>query len=61
LIDYIDGRYPGFRDKMCNTDGALRKSVNFFVDGKDIKTLNGLATPVSENTNVHIIVPIAGG
>ena len=61
LIDCIDGHYPGFKEKMCTTDGALRKSVSIFVDGKDTKALNDLATPVSESTNVHIIMAIAGG
>jgi molybdopterin converting factor small subunit len=61
LIDSVDSRFPGFKEKICTADGALQRSVNIYVDGKDIKALNGLATPVNEGVSVHILMAIAGG
>ena len=41
--------------------GALRRYVNFYVDGDECRTLDGLDTPVDAATEVMIIPSVAGG
>ena len=61
LIDALEKRFPGMRERLCEPDGAVRRFVNVFVGDEDIRFLQGLDTPVSEGTQVSIIPAVAGG
>jgi sulfur-carrier protein len=61
IIEDIDGKYPGVRDRICEADGKVRRFVNIFVNEEDIRFLDNLQTPISENDEVSIIPAIAGG
>jgi molybdopterin synthase sulfur carrier subunit len=61
VIEALDGAHPGFRDRLLDDDGALRKFVNVFVDDDDVRYLQGLETPVSDGLTVSIIPAVAGG
>ncbi len=54
-------QYPDLRRQIYEDDGKLRGFVNVFVEGTDVKTLNGLDTPLAEGANVMLIPAIAGG
>jgi molybdopterin synthase sulfur carrier subunit len=61
VIESLEGTHPGFRDRLLDDDGALRKFVNVFVDDDDVRYLEGLATPVADGLTVSIIPAVAGG
>jgi molybdopterin synthase sulfur carrier subunit len=61
IIEDIDSRYPGVRERICEADGKVRRFVNIFVNEEDIRFLDNLQTPISENDEVSIIPAIAGG
>ena len=61
LIEDIESKYPGVKDRICETDGTVRRFVNIFVNEEDIRFLDNLQTPISENDEVSIIPAIAGG
>jgi molybdopterin synthase sulfur carrier subunit len=61
IIEDIDSKYPGVRDRICEADGKVRRFVNIFVNEEDIRFLDNLQTPISENDEVSIIPAIAGG
>lgn len=61
LIDDLEGRYPGIRARLVDDQGALLSFVNVFVDNEDVRFLQGLQTPVSDNTEVSIVPAMAGG
>ena len=61
LIDALDGDYPGIKFHLCYETGELRTFVNLFLDGKNIRYLQGLDTPVHENATIHIFPSVAGG
>ena len=61
MIDDIDKRFPGVKDRICESDGKVRRFVNIFVNEEDIRFLENLQTPVSEKDEVSIIPAIAGG
>ena len=53
--------HPGFRDRLFDDSGALRRFVNVFVADEDVRFLQGLATPVAEGSTVSIVPAVAGG
>ncbi|MCU0259786.1 MAG: MoaD/ThiS family protein [Ilumatobacteraceae bacterium] len=61
VIASLDGAHPGFRDRLLDDDGSLRKFVNVFVDDDDVRYLQGLDTPVADGITVSIIPAVAGG
>ncbi|MCI0628824.1 MAG: MoaD/ThiS family protein [Acidobacteria bacterium] len=61
LIEDIDQRFPGVKERICEADGKVRRFVNIFVNEEDIRFLENLQTPISEKDEVSIIPAIAGG
>lgn len=61
LIDNLDSRYPGFRASVCDESGSLRRFINIYVDGEDVRFLENLATPVTDGSEVAIVPAISGG
>ncbi|PYP83867.1 MAG: molybdopterin synthase sulfur carrier subunit [Blastocatellia bacterium AA13] len=61
IIDGVDRIHPGFRDRICGADGKLRRFINIYINGEDIRFLENLQTPVSDGAEVSIVPAIAGG
>jgi sulfur-carrier protein len=61
LIEDLERRYPGMRERLCDDSGALRRFVNVFVGDEDIRFLEGLETSLAEGAEVSIIPAVAGG
>lgn len=61
IIDDLERRYPGVKQRLCDDDGELRRFVNIFVNDQDIRSLKGLETELSEKDEIAIIPAIAGG
>jgi molybdopterin converting factor small subunit len=57
----LAGRYPGVVDRVVDESGAVRRHVNVFVDGDDIRFLRGLATAVREGSTIVIFPAVSGG
>lgn len=60
-LNRLELEYPGLRDRICDQSGEVRRFINIFVDGEDIRFLQGLETPVGEGSELSIIPAIAGG
>jgi molybdopterin converting factor small subunit len=61
VLDGVYTSHPELRDRICGEDGELRRFVNVYVGGEDIRYLDGLATPVGEGGEVQILPAVAGG
>ncbi len=61
VIDRLDERYPGFRSRICDESGHLRRFINIYVEGEDIRFLENLATPIPDGAEFSIVPAIAGG
>jgi molybdopterin synthase sulfur carrier subunit len=61
VIGNLEATHPGFRDRLLDDDGALRKFVNIFVADDDVRYLDGLQTVVPAGETVSIIPAVAGG
>ena len=61
LIDVLEGMHPGLKERICDETGALRRFVNVYVNGEDVRFMSGLATEVAADTEVSIVPAVAGG
>jgi molybdopterin synthase sulfur carrier subunit len=61
IIAHVDESYPGFRARVCEGDDKLRRFINIYVDGEDIRFLDNLSTQVHDGAELSIILAIAGG
>ena len=61
LLANLERQYPGIKERICDSDGKLRRFVNVFVNEEDIRFLQGDQTSVKDGDAVSIIPAIAGG
>jgi sulfur-carrier protein len=61
LVVDLDKKHPGIKDRICDEGGAVRRFVNIFVNGEDIRFLQNLETAVKAGDEVSIVPAIAGG
>lgn len=61
LIDALDRAYPGLKERLCDETGELRRFVNVYVNGEDVRFLDGLQTRVEPGAEVSIVPAVAGG
>ena len=61
LVDALVAKFPALRQQLLGEDGDLNRFVNVYVNGQDVRYLNGLDTPVSERDEVRLLPAMAGG
>ncbi len=61
VLAALDRAHPGFRGRLFDETGQLRRFVNVFVADEDVRFLKGLDTKVEAGTTVSIIPAVAGG
>jgi molybdopterin synthase sulfur carrier subunit len=61
IVDDLDKNYPGIRERICDETGKVRRFVNVYVNGDDIRFLQNLETALKEGDNISIVPAIAGG
>jgi molybdopterin converting factor small subunit len=60
LLDDLMGRFPALRGQLLEDD-ELAPFVNVYVEGEDVRTKNGLDTPVDETSQIILLPAMAGG
>jgi molybdopterin synthase sulfur carrier subunit len=61
LIDTLEGQFPGLKERLCDETGELRRFVNIYINGEDVRFLSGLATNIDAGAEVSIVPAVAGG
>ncbi len=61
VIDSMNEQYPGIRERICDDQGQLRNFVNVYVNGEDVRFLQGLETATTSGDEVSIVPAVAGG
>lgn len=61
LIEDLEARHPGFRERLLDEAGGLRRFVNVYVNEEDVRFQDGMSTPVPEGSSISIIPAVAGG
>ena len=60
-IDGLESQYPGLKERLCDERGELRRFVNVYVNGEDVRFQDGLQTPLKPGDEVSIVPAVAGG
>jgi molybdopterin synthase sulfur carrier subunit len=61
IIEDLEQKPPGLKDRICEADGSVRRFVNLYVNGDDIRFLENLESAVKDGDEVSIVPAIAGG
>jgi molybdopterin synthase sulfur carrier subunit len=61
LVDKLNSEYPGFKDRLVDEDGELRYFVNIYLNGEDIRFMDGLKTATADGDEISIVPAVAGG
>lgn len=62
LLQIMDKKASGFKDRICDETGRIRPYVNVFVNGVNIRSKEDvLNTPLSDGDSVYILPSVAGG
>ena len=61
IIDSMESQYPGIKERLCDEDGNLRNFVNVYVNGEDVRFLDGIDSATGEGDEVSIVPAVAGG
>lgn len=61
IVQDVDSRHPGLKERICDEAGKVRRFVNLYVNGEDIRFLSSLDTPVKDGDEISIVPAIAGG
>lgn len=60
-IEGLETAYPGLKDRICDDTGELRRFVNIYINGEDVRFMDGLASPLKSGDEVSIVPAVAGG
>ena len=61
LVDALTAEYPSLKSQLLTDEGGLNRFVNVYVNGQDVRYLDGLATPVGDRDEVRLLPAMAGG
>ena len=60
-IDGLDAQYPGLKDRLLDETGELRRFVNIYINGEDVRFAQGVRTAVKPGDEISIVPAVAGG
>ena len=61
MLQKLDALFPGLKAFILDEGSGLRRYVNVFVNGKDIRSGDGITTKLKEGDQVRIVPAVAGG
>lgn len=57
VLDELEARWPGLRDRLCEPGPTIRRHIHFYVDRERAQ----LETPLEPRSRVDVITAISGG
>ena len=60
-VDRLEADYPGIKERLVGDDGEIRRFVNIYVNGEDVRFLSNLSTALAATDEVSIVPAVAGG
>ena len=60
-IGELEARFPGIKERLLDEDGEMRYFVNVYLNGEDVRFLEGLGTPTKSGDELSIVPAVAGG
>ncbi len=61
VLDALVSSYPALRDQLFTEDGELNRFVNVYLNGQDVRYLDGRGTAVAASDEVRLLPAMAGG
>ena len=61
LIDQMERDYPGFKERLVDETGDIRYFVNLYLNGEDVRFLQGIETSTKPGDEISIVPAVAGG
>jgi len=61
VVDTLESQFPGMRERLLDEGGEIRRFVNIYVNGEDVRFLSGLTTDLKDGDEVSIVPAVAGG
>jgi MoaD family protein len=61
LVDDLDSKHPGLKNRLVTEDGKLHRFVNVYVNDEDVRFLGALDAKLSDGDVVAILPAVAGG
>ena len=61
IIGELDSQFPGLTERLCDEQGELRNFVNIYVNGEDVRFLDGINSATAEGDEISIVPAVAGG
>jgi molybdopterin synthase sulfur carrier subunit len=61
VLDGLYDKFDGLSERLADESGSLRRFVNVYLSGEDIRFLEGLDTPVADGAELTILPAVAGG
>ena len=61
MVENLESTYPGFKERLVDENGDLRYFVNIYINGEDVRFLDGLGTAMAPGAEVSIVPAVAGG
>ena len=61
IIDSMESQFPGIKERLCDENGDLRHFVNVYVNGEDVRFLEGIDSATGDGDEISIVPAVAGG
>lgn len=61
MIAKADNQFPGFQERLMDEAGDMRYFINIYLNGEDVRFLQGLDTPTKAGDEISIVPAVAGG
>ena len=61
MIESMEASYPGIKERLIDENGELRYFVNIYLNGEDVRFLDGLETSTAAGDEISIVPAVAGG
>jgi molybdopterin synthase sulfur carrier subunit len=61
VLNHLETQFSGIKERLCDEEGRVRRFVNIYLNGDDIRFLSNLDTAVKDGDELSIVPAIAGG
>jgi molybdopterin synthase sulfur carrier subunit len=61
IVGSLETQFPGIKERLCDESGEIRNFVNVYVNGEDVRFLEGLNSETKSGDEISIVPAVAGG